>query len=127
MRTLDGGTRNRYGHVKMDPSYNPFDLTGYLPGDNDNDATEETDNDDDAIEEPDNDDDAIEEADNDDDDDAIEPGPQEDHYYEEFETIDDELEAFYRGLSEEQMMDYVVDVIRCGYNEANSEIDVDGN
>ncbi|KAG6289564.1 hypothetical protein E4U46_002476 [Claviceps purpurea] len=131
----------------VDPSYNPFDLTGYLPGDNDNDATEETDNDDDAIEEPDNDDDAIEEADNDDDDaieepdndddaieeadndddDAIELGPQEDHYYEEFETIDDELEAFYRGLSEEQMMSYVKDVICCGYNEANSEIDVDGN
>ncbi|KAG6182507.1 hypothetical protein E4U36_003271 [Claviceps purpurea] len=101
-----------------DLSYNPFDTTGYLPGDNDNDATEETDNDDDAIEEPDNDDD-------DDDDDAIEPGPQEDHYYE-FETIDDELEAFYRGLSEEEMMDYVVDVIRGGYNDANREIDVDG-
>ncbi|KAG6154209.1 hypothetical protein E4U37_002290, partial [Claviceps purpurea] len=109
-----------------DPSYNPFDTTGYLPGDNDNDATEETDNDDDAIEEPGNDDDAIEEADNDDDD-AIEPGPQEDYYYEEFETIDDELEAFYRGLSEEEMMDYVVDVIRTGYNDAKSEIDVDGN
>ncbi|KAG6059771.1 hypothetical protein E4U32_003826 [Claviceps aff. humidiphila group G2b] len=111
-----------------DPTKCPFDLTGYLPGDNDNNAIEEADDDDFAIEEADDDDFAIEEADDDDlaieeadDDDlaieapnndmhAIAPGPQED-FEDEFETIDDELNAFYSGLSEDGMVEYVMDVI----------------
>ncbi|KAG6113629.1 hypothetical protein E4U13_003691 [Claviceps humidiphila] len=126
----------------------PFDLTGFLPGDNDNNAIGEADDDDLAIEEADDDDLAIEEADDDDlaieetdDDDlaieetdndnhaieapnndmhAIEPGPQQD-FEDEFETIEDELDAFYNGLSEDEMVDYVMDVIRTGNYEARFE------
>ncbi|KAG6096139.1 hypothetical protein E4U30_001763 [Claviceps sp. LM220 group G6] len=138
----------------------PFDLTGFLPGDNDNNAIGEADDDNLAIGEADDDNLAIEEADDDDlsieetddddlsieetdDDDlaiegnnndnhnhaieapnndmhAIEPGPQEDFEYE-FETIEDELDAFYNGLSENEMVDYVMDVIRTGNSKARFE------
>ncbi|KAG5975685.1 hypothetical protein E4U56_003350 [Claviceps arundinis] len=117
----------------------PFDLTGFLPGDNDNNAIGEADDDDLAIEEADDDDLAIEEADNDDlaiegnnndnhnhaieapnnDMHAIVPGPQD--FEDEFETIEDELDAFYNGLSEDEMVDYVMDVIRTGNYEARFE------
>ncbi|KAG5962784.1 hypothetical protein E4U57_006812 [Claviceps arundinis] len=108
----------------------PFDLTGFLPGDNDNNAIGEADDDDLAIEEADDDDLAIEGNNNDNhnlaieapnnDMHAIEPGPQED-FEDEFETIEDELDAFYNGLSEDEMVDYVMDVIRTGNFEARFE------
>ncbi|KAG5958181.1 hypothetical protein E4U58_005462 [Claviceps cyperi] len=56
---------------------------------------------------------------------AIEPGPQE-CYYDEFEYTDDELETYHRGLSEDGMMEYVMDVLHDRNNETNGET-YDGN
>ncbi|KAG6056026.1 hypothetical protein E4U17_002561 [Claviceps sp. LM77 group G4] len=102
---------------------NPFahsDLSKWLP------LPGGTNNDGHAIEGTNNDGHAIEGANNDIHDfHAIEPGLQEDDY-DIFEDTDEELETFHRGLSEDGMVEYVMNVIRESYEETNSET-YDGN